>query len=128
MVAHLASPLLKGCGTVISRNNLALLYQDKGDYDKVLPLLEQTLAVRERVLGVEHPDTLSSRNNLAMLYQDKGDYDKALPLLEQTLKVCEKTFGLKHPNTRAVWKNLQSCREKLKGGEEEGTAGVVTKP
>ncbi len=67
--------------TLTSRNNLASLYQAKGDYDKALPLLEQTLAVSERVLGAEHPGTLTSRNNLASLYQAKSNYDKALPLL-----------------------------------------------
>jgi tetratricopeptide (TPR) repeat protein len=76
-----------------SRNNIALLYQAKGDYDKALPLLEQTLAVRERVLAAEHPNTLNSRNNLASLYQDKGDYDKALPLLEQTLTIRERVMS-----------------------------------
>ena len=30
---------------------------------------EQTLADRERVLGTDHPDTLTTRNNLAIAYR-----------------------------------------------------------
>lgn len=30
------------------------------------------MAIRERVLGPEHPDTLSSRSNLANGYRDLG--------------------------------------------------------
>ncbi|MFE7595548.1 tetratricopeptide repeat protein [Streptomyces sp. NPDC057494] len=33
-----------------------------------MPLYEQTLADRLRVLGEDHPDTLASRNNLAGAY------------------------------------------------------------
>ena len=113
--------------TLTSRNNLALLYKAKGDYDKALPLYEQTLVVSERVLGAEHPATLTSHNNLASLYQAKGDYDKALALFEQTLKVCEKTLGLKHPKTRTIRENFQLCRDKFNSGEDGGTAGAVNK-
>jgi Tetratricopeptide repeat len=33
-------------------------------------LHEQVLAVRQRVLGPEHPDTVQSQNNLARVYGD----------------------------------------------------------
>ena len=33
---------------------------------------EQNLADRERVLGADHPDTLTTRNNLAAAYQAAG--------------------------------------------------------
>jgi hypothetical protein len=35
-------------------------------------LHERTLADRERLLGPDHPDTLTSRNNLANAYQEAG--------------------------------------------------------
>ncbi|SNT61558.1 Tetratricopeptide repeat-containing protein [Streptosporangium subroseum] len=37
---------------------------------EAITLSEVTLAERERVLGAEHPDTLTSRNNLAFIYQE----------------------------------------------------------
>ena len=51
--------------TLLSRNNLAAAWQAAGDLGRAIPLYEQTLADRERVLGADHPQTLVSRNNLA---------------------------------------------------------------
>jgi hypothetical protein len=45
--------------------------------DEAIPLFEQTLADRERVLGQAHPDTLTSRDNLANAYKDAGRLDEA---------------------------------------------------
>ena len=41
--------------TLISRNNLALAYQDAGRTDEAITLHQQTLATRERVLGPTTP-------------------------------------------------------------------------
>ncbi|WP_181725773.1 tetratricopeptide repeat protein, partial [Nocardia gipuzkoensis] len=41
-------------------------------------LYEQTLIDRERILGAEHPDTLTSRNNLASTYQAAGRTAEAI--------------------------------------------------
>ena len=46
--------------TLTSRNNLAGAYQSAGRLDEAIPLYEQTLADRERVLGADHPDTLTA--------------------------------------------------------------------
>ena len=51
--------------TLTSRHNLAAAYEAAGRLGEAIPLFEQTLADRERVLGPDHPDTLASRNNLA---------------------------------------------------------------
>lgn len=40
-----------------------------GDFSRAIPLSEQTFTDRERILGPNHPDTLTSRNNLADAYQ-----------------------------------------------------------
>ncbi len=50
-------------------------YQKAGRTAEAIPLFEQTLAARERVLGPDHPDTLGSRNNLAAAYRAAGRAD-----------------------------------------------------
>jgi tetratricopeptide (TPR) repeat protein len=66
--------------TLTSRNNLALLYQSKGEYDKALPLYEQTLAAREQVLGSEHPQTITVRDNLERCRNEmEGKGEQAKP-------------------------------------------------
>ena len=49
------------------------------------PLFERALAIREKVLGPEHPDTATSLNNLALLLQAQGDFAGARPLFERVL-------------------------------------------
>jgi hypothetical protein len=36
-----------------------------GQAAEAIPLFERTLADRERILGLDHPSTLTSRDNLA---------------------------------------------------------------
>ena len=43
--------------TATSLNNLALLLRDQGDLAGARPLFERALAIREKALGPEHPDT-----------------------------------------------------------------------
>jgi tetratricopeptide (TPR) repeat protein len=67
---------------------------------------EETLAICERVLGLEHPDTLMSRNNLALSYRTLGRYQEALELDEGTLRVRERVLGPEHPDTLTSRENL----------------------
>jgi len=46
-------------------------------------LHEQNLADRERVLGADHPDTLTTRNNLAIAYRAASRTAEAITLHEQ---------------------------------------------
>lgn len=43
-----------------------------------IPGHEETLAVRERELGPDHPDTLASRNTLALAYLAAGRTAEAI--------------------------------------------------
>ena len=49
----------------------------------------ETLSIRERELGSEHPDTLTSRSNLAVGYLNLERYEEALLLEEETLSIRE---------------------------------------
>jgi CHAT domain-containing protein len=68
---------------VLSVNNLGTLYQQMGQYEQALPLLQRALAIHEKVLGGVHPDTAASFNNLGYLYQAMGQYEQALPLYQR---------------------------------------------
>jgi Tetratricopeptide repeat len=43
------------------------------------------LAVRERAVGPDHPDTAASMNNLASFYQPEGRLADALPLVQRLI-------------------------------------------
>ena len=54
------------------------MYSRKGEYDIALEWYEKALAIREKVLGKDHPDTATTYNNIAGVYSRKGEYDIAL--------------------------------------------------
>ena len=43
----------------------------QGKYDEAEPLYKESLAIRKKVLGDEHPDVAESLNNLAGLLSDQ---------------------------------------------------------
>jgi tetratricopeptide (TPR) repeat protein len=79
---------------------LARLLQVQGDLAGARPLHERALAIREKVLGAEHPGTALSLNCLANVLQDLGQLDKAEPLFLRAIAVGDKALGVEHPLTR----------------------------
>jgi tetratricopeptide (TPR) repeat protein len=80
-------------------NKSAVRLYKHGQYSEAEPILERVLAIREKALGSDHPDTATSLNNLAMLYEKQGRYQEAIPLLERSLTICERVLGADHPDT-----------------------------
>ena len=64
------------------------------------------LPVRERVLGPEHPDTLSTRANLAYWTGEAGDAAAARDQYAALLAVRERVLGPEHPDTLSIRANL----------------------
>jgi tetratricopeptide (TPR) repeat protein len=63
----------------------------------------------ERVLGPDHPDTLSSRNDLASAYWVAGRVAEAIPLHQRTLADMERVLGPDHPHTLQSRGNLATA-------------------
>ena len=74
--------------------------------EQAIAVGEPLTADSERVLGPDHPDTLTSRDNLANAYQDAGRTGEAITLHEQTLTDRERVLGPDHPNTLTSRGNL----------------------
>jgi tetratricopeptide (TPR) repeat protein len=80
--------------------------QAAGDLTRAVPMLLATLADRERLLGADHPNTLSSRNDLAFAYRLAGRLGEAIALHEATLADRERVLGTDHPDTLTSRNNL----------------------
>jgi len=89
-------------------NETGYYLQVSGDYIAARPYYERALAINEKVLGAEHPDTASSLNNLGFLLQAQGEVEAARPYYEQALDILEKKLGPDHPHTMIVRGNLES--------------------
>ena len=66
------------------------------------------LEARRRVLGEEHPDTLTSMNNLADTLRAQGDLPGARALQEKVLEALRRVLGEEHPDTLTSMSNLAS--------------------
>ena len=64
-----------------------------------IPIFELALDARERVLGPDHPDSLTSRHNLSAAYHLAGSPAVAIPLFESTLAARERVLGPDRPST-----------------------------
>ncbi|WP_331751278.1 tetratricopeptide repeat protein (plasmid) [Streptomyces sp. NBC_00715] len=78
----------------------------QGSLTPAIYAFQRALATRERVLGGDHPDTLTSRNNLAYAYRAAGDLGRAIPLFQRTLTDCKRVLGGDHPDTLTSRNNL----------------------
>ena len=83
-------------------------YRIIGKHKESEKVYRQTLELKEKVLGREHPDTLNSMNNLAVVIGNQGKYKEAEQICRQTLELKEKVMGRKHPDTLTSMNNLAS--------------------
>ena len=87
-------------------DSVGVYFSNRGQYHEAEPLYQCALAIHERVLGPEHPDTANSLNNLALLYHDQGKYEQAEPLVQRALAIHERVLSPEHPDTAAILNNL----------------------
>ncbi len=82
------------------------VYLNLGLYPRAQILQQQSMEIRQRVLGPEHPDTLKSMSNLAFLLDREGHYAEAEKLDRETLDIRRRVLGPEHPDTLASMNNL----------------------
>jgi tetratricopeptide repeat protein len=68
---------------------------------------------RERLLGPEHPNTLTARANLASSYWSAGRTGEPIDLLERVLADRERLLGPEHADTRTIRSALAAWRGEL---------------
>ncbi len=89
-------------------------------YAEAESLHQRALAIDEKALGHDHPNTATSVNNLALLYKRQGRYAEAGPLYQRALAIQEEVLGPDHPNTATSLNNLALfCKSQGRYGEAE---------
>ncbi|WP_415640917.1 tetratricopeptide repeat protein, partial [Skermania piniformis] len=79
---------------------------ERADLARAIPLGEVVLSDRVRVLGADHPSTLTSRHNLAGAYESAGRVGEAIDLFEVVLSDSVRVLGADHPSTLVSRHNL----------------------
>jgi class 3 adenylate cyclase/tetratricopeptide (TPR) repeat protein len=67
--------------------------RERGDYRASEHLQARALAIREKVLGPDHPDVSDSLINLGIAVAEQGRHDESVELFECALKIREEAFG-----------------------------------
>jgi tetratricopeptide (TPR) repeat protein len=108
-VAPLAEKDIEGIGEAIGYY-AGWLYEKIGHYPAARALLEPLLEARRRILGEDHPDTLSAMNNLGATLSEQGDLPSAWALQEKVLEANRRSLGEEHPDTLLNMGNLAMTR------------------
>ena len=87
-------------------NEAATYLMARGSYERAKLMLLKALAVRQEVLGANHPDTACTLNDLGVLYQNQGKYQEAEPLLQKALEIRQQVPGEEHPDVAETFYNL----------------------
>ena len=95
----------------ISYNNIGLVHDNKGEYDKALEHYQKSLAIKLKQMGPEHPLVAASYNNMAYVYKAKKDLAKAKEYWEKAYVIRLKTLGPNHPRTKNAKAELDALKE-----------------
>jgi Tetratricopeptide repeat len=77
----------------------------EGQHDDAERLRKQVLEVHKRVLGPEHPSTLTSMANLAFTWKARGRHTEAIGLMRHCVQQRQSVLGASHPRSVQSWQN-----------------------
>ncbi len=115
---------LKGRPLIQARlmNTMGNVYRKLGLPEKAHPLLEGSLAIREKELGRNHRDVAQSLNDIANLVSMEGDRDRAKALYEEALAIRERVLPPDHPDIARSLNNLAATLQE--SGESEAALRI----
>ncbi|RKK93755.1 hypothetical protein BFJ68_g15425 [Fusarium oxysporum] len=83
-----------------------LFFVEIGRWNDAALSEREVLEKRQRILGDEHPDTISAMNNLANTLSDQGKLDEAALMKREVLEKMQRVLGDEHPDTIKAMSNL----------------------
>ena len=98
-------------------NAMAIYLMGRSEIIAAKSLFEQSLALKHRAYGSDHPEFAVTLDNLGLLYSRIGDARTARELHAQALSAKTAEFGLMHPTVALTLNNLAAA---------EGQAGDFT--
>ena len=84
------------------------VYESLGLYPKAQPLFQQVVEIRRRLLGPEHPDTLTSMDHVAENLERLGHYPEAESLARNALAIGRRALGPENELTVTAMHTLAS--------------------
>jgi len=96
------------------RNNLTQLYIMSGNRQKAEQSILREIALRQKLLGSNHPAVAAQLNELGVNYFEQKKYDLAKQAFERAIATDEIAFGPDHPYTKTIRVHLDETLKKIK--------------
>lgn len=94
-----------------AQNNLGVLYDLKGDFNRALDAYEKTLHLIK--ISTNQKDSKAKTNfNISNIYYQQGDYEAAILHLEESLQLFQDTFGMGDYNVGRMFFHLARAYQK----------------
>ncbi len=94
-------------------NNLAIVYQEQGHFDRADTLFRRSMVMRDQLLLPDSQEIAESLQNLGSLYLAQRRYADAEPLLNRAIGIEERILGPVHPDLAASLINLAVVHRRL---------------
>ena len=107
--------------TLRTRRRIARMLHKQGDYVEGKQQLREVLAVQQRVLGADHPDTRSTVTSLSqalMTQSTPSEHEEAFTMMNAQLKAIEELYGKDSPEVMNVLHSLANMMQ-IDGRPEE---------
>jgi tetratricopeptide (TPR) repeat protein len=86
-------------------NNIGCMYNVHGDFRAAVATLKEALALKEKVLGPDHPDVGISEANLGISLQAMSRNEEALAHIDRSIALIKRGLGSGHPDLAAQTSN-----------------------
>ena len=86
-------------------NDLGTVYASEGQNENAARTFRESIRLKEKVLGIGHPDVDVSEGNLAITLGSIGSYDEALKHVDRAIGMMEKALGATHPDVALQLEN-----------------------
>jgi len=91
-----------------SINNIGFLLQRLGDstIDEIMSFYQNSLRIKEKVLGKNHLSIGATHNNIGSVYFRNGDHEEAMTAYQQALEIITSNLGTYHLDVATVHSNI----------------------
>jgi Tetratricopeptide repeat len=112
LLSHIDELNAQGIDANIAKR-FAKVFYEAGQWKDAKGMEFQVMEARKRVLGEEHPETLSAMVKLALTYRSVGLWKEVEKLEIQVMEARKRTLGEEHPETLSAIGNLASTYQSL---------------
>jgi hypothetical protein len=68
--------------------------------------MNESLRIRKKAYGLDHPIVAFSYNNIGQLYKEQGRFDESERFMKECQEILKKSLGEGHPSLATCYNNI----------------------